>query len=574
MPPVLLGFPSMLLLLCAGHAAADHHGSSGDRYDFIVVGGGAAGCVLASRLTEVAEWRVLLLEAGGEEPEWSRVPAYSSYTLLPESNIDWGYRTVPSPNSCGGVGCVFPRGKTLGGSTSTNGMFYVRGSRQDYDNWQAMGNPGWGYDDMLKYFIRSENNGAEALAATEYHGSKGPLNVDLFKVQDVNTRGILAALVQYGLPERDLNGRHLIGAAVTQMTTLNGERHSANQAFLEEARKRPNLKVITKAHVLRILIRNQSYAYGVEYLKGKKSHQAFASKEVILSAGSIGSPQILQLSGIGPTEVLTPLGINVVANLPVGKSLQDHACSTTIACNVKRTSHIPNITTQYEDLLDYIHKREGPLTATGTLQIAAFFQPENDTSDDAIPYMEMTFAPTTSEGTLPFCYYDKVYFVGILQKPLSKGYVRINSTDPLEPPLIQPNYFVEDQDMQRMLQGVHYALDIIKKPALQELGFELDKEPIKGCESHVWGTDEYFRCGIMTTTRSNYHPVTTCKMGPISDPTTVVDSHLKVHNISNLRVIDASIMPTIISGHTMAPSIAIGEKGSDMLKQAWRKKKN
>ncbi|KAJ8883165.1 hypothetical protein PR048_015005 [Dryococelus australis] len=568
MTSFVLVFTSVLVVRLS-QAGSENSRPGGGNYDFVIVGGGAAGCTLANRLSEIARWKVLLLEAGGEEPEWSQVPAYSSYTLTPESHIDWGFRTAPSPLSCGGVGCVYPRGKTLGGSTAINGMFYVRGSRQDYDDWRSLGNDGWGYDDVLGYFKKSERNGNRTLAATRYHGTGGTLDVNVFKYQDVNTRAIIDALVQYGLPERDLNGEYIIGAAITQMISFNGARRSTNQAFLREARKRSNLEVITMAHVSRVLIRNRNQAYGVEYLKDGITYRVFATKEVILSAGSICTPQILQLSGIGPADVLKPFGIKVVADLPVGENLQDHVCSTTVTCKVPRTSQMPNITSQFNDFLDYIYRREGPLTATGSLQIAAFFRPENTTNDDAVPYMEFTFAPTTPEGNLPFCYYDRIYFVGILQKPLSKGYVRINSTDPFQPPIIQPNYFEEDQDMRRMVEGIHYALDIIQTPALQNLGFEVDMEPISGCENYTWGTDDYFRCGIMMTTRTNYHPVTTCKMGPKSDPTTVVDSQLKVHSILNLRVIDASIMPTMISGHTMAPSIMIAEKGADMLKHDW-----
>ncbi|XP_063238551.1 glucose dehydrogenase [FAD, quinone]-like [Bacillus rossius redtenbacheri] len=539
------------------------------RYDFIVVGAGSAGCALASRLAETPGWNILLVEAGGEEPEWSRVPAYWRFAARAAGGVDWNYTTVPAPEACAGSGCVYPRGRCLGGSSSTNAMYYLRGGRRDYDQLAAMGNDGWGYEDVLPYFVRSERNGDPRLASTRYHGSAGPLSVQKFRYEDENAISLLQALEELGFARTDLNGERIVGSMAAQMTNRDGERQSANSAFLRTARKRSNLRVLTDSHVSRVLFRDGSEAHGIEYLRGGNAYRAFASKEVVISAGSIGSPQILQLSGIGPRDLLDQLGIEVIADLPVGSTLRDHPAVQPVVYRLRNTSKLPGIAELYDDFLEYVGSRQGPLTAAGTSEVVAFCPSETSTAGDEDPDLELVFESTYSDGNIANCYYDRITATPIVLQPRSRGYVRINTTDPLRPPLIQPNFLREEADVQVLLRGVNYLLELLDTPTLRRLGFEADTSPVRGCEHLAWGTEGYWRCTFRVTTFTAFHPVATCAMGPGSDPGAVVDPLLRVHGFANLRVVDASVLPLLIRGHTNAAAIMIGEKGADIIKNRW-----
>ncbi|KAJ8872723.1 hypothetical protein PR048_026337 [Dryococelus australis] len=555
-----------IMLLCELKFSSTKHVEDG-YYDFIIVGAGSAGCVLARRLTEIHHWDVLLVEAGGEQPQWDLIPAYLTFASDPAGGIDWNYKTVPSPNYCGGVSCPYPRGKCLGGPSSTNYMFYSRGSKSDYDELRRLGSKGWGYDEVLKYLIKSERNGDPRLASTKYHGSDGPLPVEKFSYQDENILAIIQALKEFGLPEIEINGNQHLGAAVTQMTTHNGERQSTYTAFLEPVRGRNNLHIKTHSHVANILVRNNNEAYGIEYIRHNDTRRAFARKEIILSAGSIGTPHIHQLSGIGHKEVLEPLGINLIQELPVGYNLCDHV-KASVGYRIKQTTQLPNITQLYTNFLDYVAHRKGPLAAPGTIQVVGFLPLENSFHPEE-SHVELAFVPSVSNGLIPASYYDGIVVTPTVLKPHSTGYVKINSTDPLVPPLILPNFLHNESDVLIMLRAVNSSLELLKMPALRNLGFEADTSVIPGCEQHNWGSEEYWRCVIRITAKTVFHPVSTCKMGSRSDPTTVVDSELRVHNVTNLRVTDASIMPITISGlNTLA--IMIGEKGADIIKEEWR----
>ncbi|XP_074042109.1 glucose dehydrogenase [FAD, quinone] [Leptinotarsa decemlineata] len=558
-----------------------------DEYDFIVVGAGSAGCVVANRLTEVSKWRVLLLEAGDEEPVVAEVPGFAS--ALQGSSIDWGYSTQPSPKSCLARDegrCNWARGKVMGGSSTINYLIYIRGHPRDYDEWEEMGNHGWSYEDVLPYFIKSEDNRNPEKIDPHYHGVGGYQTVEIFPYQDENTLGLLDAYQELGLKKIDQNTEHLIGTSLLQHTTRDGERMSTNKAFIRPIRnKRENLVVQTNAHVTRVLIDHETKAaYGVEYSQKGKLVQALAKKEVILSAGTINSPVILMLSGIGPAHHLQENGIKVLKDSAVGFNLQDH---TTIDGVVFRLTNYTSTLVDDEQLRQDIYKwkesQQGPLASTGPIQANAFVQtkyenshdrPDIQISIDSVNADNFFTDPSLSYDTavLPLPYYSGLMSRPILLNPESRGRILLNDTDPVfGTPLIYANTFTEEIDLLRMVEGVKQCLNLERSHFFKHYGIMLDTTPLPSCQHIHFGSDEYWACVAMAYTTTIYHPVGTCKMGPKEDVSAVVDSELRVYGVQKLRVIDASIMPKIVRGNTNAPTIMIGEKGSDYIKKTWLK---
>ncbi|XP_018569543.1 glucose dehydrogenase [FAD, quinone] [Anoplophora glabripennis] len=561
-------------------------------YDFIVIGGGSAGAVVASRLSEVTNWTVLLIEAGGDENEISDIPSLSGYMQM--SQFDWMYQTSPpgeSPYCLAMVGdrCNWPRGKVLGGSSVLNAMIYVRGNKLDYDYWEHQGNPGWSFDDVLPYFLKSEDNRNPYLAKTPYHSTGGYLTVQESPWRTPLSIAFLQAGKELGYQVRDCNGRHQTGFMLAQGTVRRGNRCSTAKAFLRPVRNRRNLHIAMYSQVTKLMIDQKTKrAYGVKMIRNNRPHFVKARKEIILSAGAIGSPHILMLSGIGPREHLESFKIPVHSDLKVGYNLQDHVGLGGFTFIVD--SPISFTKKRYQTMavaMEYIVREKGPLTSLG-VEGLAFVNTKYAPSSGNWPDIQFHFAPSSVNSDpeqvrkitgLRDSVYNTVYkplkdaetwtILPLLLRPRSTGWVRLKSKNPEVYPDINPNYFTHKEDIQTLTEGIRIALNVSASEAFQRFKSRPHMIPFPGCRQYAFDTDEYWECSIRHFTFTIYHPTSTCKMGPASDPDAVVDARLKVYGIGGLRVVDASIMPTIVSGNTNAPVIMIGEKASDMIKEDW-----
>lgn len=530
-------------------------------YDYIIVGAGSAGCVLANRLTESGRYRVLLLEAGPSDFRfWVQVPIGYGKTYY-NSQLNWMYQTQPIPGLMDRVNYV-PRGKLLGGSSSINAMVYSRGQAGDFDDWQAMGNPGWGWSDVLPVYKRMEDH---ALGAGPYHGAGGPLHVsDISKDVHPLTHRYVKAAQEAGLSfNPDLNGASLEGVGYYQINTRDGLRMSASRAYLWPARKRANLRIETGALATRILFEGKR-AVGVAYEQRGRAHEARAGREVILSGGSINTPQLLQVSGVGPAELLRDCGIEVRhESAAVGNHLQDHLCFDHIY-----KSKLPSLNNDLYPWwgklragLQYILTRKGPLSLSVN-QGGGYFRSRPDAER---PDIQLYFSPLTYEkappgvrrlmGPDPF----PGFIVSVSPcRPTSSGHVRITSGDPRAAPAIQPNFLSTNRDVEELLAGAKFIRRLAATPAMSAM---IDEEMKPG--PAVQSDDEKV-ADIRARTYSVFHPCGTCRMGPVAGEA-VVDHRLKVHGLDGLRVVDASIFPTVTSGNINAPSIMVGEKGADLV---------
>ncbi|XP_047097607.1 glucose dehydrogenase [FAD, quinone] [Schistocerca piceifrons] len=562
-------------------------------YDFVVVGGGSAGAVVASRLSEIPGWKVLLLEAGGDENEVTDVPSLAGYLQL--SQFDWKYKTAPagadSPYCLAMVAdrCNWPRGKVLGGSSVLNAMIYVRGNRRDYDRWAQLGNPGWSYDEVLPYFKKSEDQRNPYLARTAFHSTGG-----LLTVQEAPWRSPLAVAFvqggqQLGYEHRDCNGERQTGFMVAQGTIRRGSRCSTAKAFLRPVRLRKNLHVAMHAHATKLLFEG-GRAVGVAFMRDGVQQAVRAKREVVLSAGAINSPQLLMLSGVGPAEHLRELGIPVVRDLKVGHNLQDHVGLGGLTFVVDKPVTFTRARFQTVPVfLEYVLNERGPLTSLG-VEGVAFVNSRFANHSDDWPDVQFHFAPSSinSDGGeqirkilgLRDGVFNTVYkpllkaetwtILPLLLRPRSAGWVRLRSANPAHHPLIVPNYFAHREDVDTLIEGIRIAVNLSSTPAFQQFGSRLHRIPLPGCAQLAFASDEYWECALRHFTFTIYHPVGTCKMGPASDPDAVVDARLRVHGVPGLRVVDASIMPHIVSGNPNGPVIMIGEKASDMIKEDWK----
>ncbi|XP_071050377.1 glucose dehydrogenase [FAD, quinone]-like [Onthophagus taurus] len=559
-------------------------------YDFIVVGGGSAGAVVASRLSEIPNWNVLLLEAGPDENEVTDVPSLAAYLQLGE--FDWAYKTEPTGKACLGMKnnrCNWPRGKVLGGSSVLNYMLYVRGNKHDYDHWEELGNIGWNYKNVLYYFKKSEDNRNPYLAATDYHGKNGYQTVQESPWRTPLAVAWVQAGKEMGYDIRDINGEHQAGFMIAQGTIRRGSRCSTAKAFLRPVRNRKNLHIGLNAHVSKILINSGTKrAYGVEFWKGGKRHISLARKEVILSAGSINSPQILMLSGVGPREHLTDKGIPVISDLRVGENLQDHVAMGGLTFLVNKPIAI--VQDRFEAFpmtMQYVTKSRGPMTTLGGVEGLGFVN--TIYGNRSWPDIQFHMAPASINSDngarvkkslgLKESLYNAVYkpiankdtwtIMPLLLRPRSTGWVKLRSKNPFHYPMINANYFNDPFDVKVLVEGAKIAMNLSHAQAFKQFGSRVHPVPFPNCRNYEFGSDQYWECHMRTFSMTIYHPVGTCKMGPSWDTEAVVDPRLQVYGIKNLRVIDASIMPKIVSGNTNAPAIMIGEKGADLVKEDW-----
>jgi len=526
------------------------------RFDFVIVGAGSAGCVLANRLSADPRHTVLLLEAGPRDTyPWIHIPIGYAKTMF-HPVLNWRFYTEPEP-TMNGRKVYWPRGRTLGGSSAINGLISIRGQREDYDAWAAAGNAGWSYDQVLPWFRALEHN---VRGASEYHGADGPLWASDIGAAHPLVEAMIAGAAELGIPRNDdFNGARQEGAGYYQLTTRRGFRCSTAVAYLRPVRNRPNLRVETLAHATRIVFDGRR-ATGVVYRHGGIERTATAHREVILAAGALQSPQLLQLSGIGPPALLQEHNIPVVHPLEgVGENLQDHLQARVMfRCTEPVTTNdaLRSWSGKMRIGLDYVLKRSGPM-AIGINQGGIFARAVRDAKT---PDVQFHFATLSSDMAGAPVHTFSGFTMSVCQlRPTSRGSVRIKSTDPLEPPAMQPRYLSTDEDRAAAVAGVRLARKLAATNAMQPF---VESEYRPGADAV---TDDDLLEFVRNTGATIFHPSGTTRMGPAGDRLAVVDPELRVHGLQGLRVVDCGIMPTLVSGNTNVPVVMIAEKASAMI---------